>query len=151
MPSMDYPDAMKWFARLSKGDVQPVSLPLHQPDLCPRGKSGTLLVKGAGQTGTTLAIDGGNNGYLIREGQWVSVTVAAKSRSYLHLMDADTRIDADGEADLVFTTPIRRSPADNDSLTVESPIIEGYVQVNPSWSVESFYETGIRFTITERE
>lgn len=151
MPSMSYTDAMKWLARLSKGDVQPVSLPLQQPGLEMRGRSGTLLVNGGSQTGTTLAVDGGNANYLIREGQWVSVTVAAKDRSYLYQMDADTRISALGAANLVFTTPLRRSPANNDSLTVEHPVIEGYVQVNPSWSVESFHETGIRFTITERE
>lgn len=151
MPPLSYPDAMKWFPRLTKGDVTPLRLALAQPELEPMGHSGALVVDGANQSGMTLNIRGGNQNYLILGGQWLSLTVAAKGRSYLYMVDEDVRITALGKAAVKLTTPLRRRPADGDALTVEEPVIEGFTDVNPGWSMKSFFETGIRFTLTEVE
>lgn len=151
MPPLSYPEAMKWLPALTKGDVTPLRLPLVQPELEARGRSGALVVDGANQSGMTLNIRGGNQNYLIRGGQWLSLAVAAKGRSYLYMVDEDVRINALGKAAVKLSTPIRRRPADGDALTVEKPVIEGFIDVNPGWSMRSFFETGIRFTLTEAE
>jgi hypothetical protein len=151
MPPLSYPEAMKWFTRLTKGDVTPLRLPLVQPELEMRGRAGALAVDGANQSGMTVNIRGGNQNYLIREGQWLPLTLAAKGRSYLYMVDEDVRINALGKAAVKLTTPLRRRPADGDALNVEKPVIEGFTDVNPGWTVESFCETSIRFTLTEVE
>lgn len=150
MPPLSYPSAMKWFARLTKGDVTPLALKLPQPEVA-LAADGALVVDGAGQAGTTLNVRGGVAGYPLGEGRWLSLMVAARSRSYLYMVDDDVSIDVAGKAAIKLSLPIRHRPADGDALTVEEPVIWGLTEINPGWSVESFFETGVRFTLTEVE
>ena len=87
----------------------------------PRGTAwGTPLVKGAGQTGSTLLIDGCTvsiaNG--LKAGDWFQLGSAATSR--LHKLTRDATTDGAGEATITFWPPLREAPADNAPLTVTS-------------------------------
>lgn len=82
----------------------------------PRGTlTGTPLVKGASQTGTTLAIDACTVGATLLAGDFFAVN------GELKMVVADATADGAGEMSLTFEPPLRSSPADNDALTLSSP------------------------------
>lgn len=86
-------------------------------NLRPRGPAGgTPLVNGAGQTGTTLAIDGATastTGWLL-QGDLVQVG------SYTYLVTQDVTTSAGGAATLNIFPTLRSAPSDNASVTVRN-------------------------------
>lgn len=83
----------------------------------PRGtQRGTPLVKGASQTGTTLAIDGCTAGATLLAGDFFAVN------GELKMVVANATADGAGEMTLTFEPPLRSSPADNAMLTLSSPV-----------------------------
>jgi hypothetical protein len=82
---------------------------------------GTPLIKGAGQSGTTLLTDGWSVSVnVMRKGDWLSY-VDSSGRTRLHMMTADVSSNGSGEASLVITPPIRRAGADNAAVEVVAP------------------------------
>lgn len=82
----------------------------------PRGTiAGTVLVKGAGQTGTTLAIDGCAAGATLLAGDFFAVA------GELKMVVADAVADGAGEMSVTFEPPLRAAPADNAPLTLDRP------------------------------
>lgn len=80
------------------------------------------LVKGAGQTGDTLAIDGcplSEDGYLLA-GDLFQLGTGSSSRIYKLLEDVDT--NGSGEATLHFWPDLRESPANNAEVTLINPV-----------------------------
>jgi len=91
----------------------------YDPDRrTPRGvATGTPLVKGGSQTGSTLAIDGCTadvTGWL-KAGDYFAVSGELKQ------LTADANTNGSGEATLSFKPPLRSSPADNAALTTQRP------------------------------
>lgn len=94
----------------------------YDPDgKTPRGvMSGTPLVKGAGQTGNSLNIDGCTN----------SITGWGKAGDYftvngeLKMLTADCNTNGSGETTLVFEPSLRSAPADNAVITVSTATCE---------------------------
>ena len=84
----------------------------------PRGVgTGTPLVKGASQTGTSLDTDGwttSTTGILLA-GDYIEVN------GELKLVVADVDSDGSGNATLTIEPPLRSSPGDNDPITVTNP------------------------------
>ncbi|MHC1701487.1 MAG: hypothetical protein AB9900_10970 [Humidesulfovibrio sp.] len=94
--------------------------PLHA--LPARGvATGTPLVYGAAQTGTSLITDGWtpSTANILRAGDYFHVATA--SGRELKLITADANSASDGKATLVFEPPLRASPADNAALEVTAP------------------------------
>ncbi|MBU0752361.1 MAG: hypothetical protein KJ787_13895 [Gammaproteobacteria bacterium] len=82
----------------------------------PRGTiSGTPLVKGAGQSGTTLLIDGCTVGTTLLAGDFIGVN------GELKMVVADATADGSGEMTLTLEPPLRASPADNATITTNQP------------------------------
>lgn len=84
----------------------------------PRGVgTGTPLVKGASQTGTSLLTDGWTAGQtgILKAGDYFQVG------NELKMITADVNSDGSGNATLVFEPPLRDSPADNAPITVNTP------------------------------
>lgn len=95
------------------GQQHRVTLPNHaEPQL--GVLTGTPLVAGAGQTGTSLNIDGctaGQTGW-IKAGDWFSVN------GELKMCVADANSDGGGNVTVSFIPRLRAAPADNAPLTV---------------------------------
>jgi hypothetical protein len=122
MRQMNRSDAARWIAFLSK--LRGISGTFYASD--PDWKTnigvgtGTPLVKGAGQTGTSLLIDGctaSTVGWL-KAGDYFSVGGELKRLT----ADADT--NGSGETTLTFEPYLRASPADNAAITVTAPKVK---------------------------
>lgn len=78
---------------------------------------GTPLVKGAGQTGATLLIDGCTTGVT----NWIRAGDQFKVGNELKIVTADLNSNGSGEVTLAFRPKLRTSPADNAAITTSSP------------------------------
>lgn len=81
---------------------------------------GTPLVKGAGQTGNNLLIDGLTAALanVYRKGDYFQIGTGTSSRLYMITQDINS--NTAGEATLQFVPALRSSPADNAPLTFTS-------------------------------
>lgn len=150
LPPMTHERATVWGARLARGRGSSVRMRIPQPGISMRGKPGAVTVAGAGQAGSTLAVENGNHNFLLREGQWV--TVETGGRGFLYNLTADVRIDAAGEADLSIDPMLRRSPADGDVVEILAPYIEGRLEGREAgWTLDVAMTNGLSFTVIERE
>jgi hypothetical protein len=80
--------------------------------------TGTPLVNGAAQTGTTLATDGWtpSTAGILLAGDYIGVN------GELKLLVADAASNGAGEATLSFEPPLRASPVDNAVITTTRPL-----------------------------
>lgn len=113
----------------------------------PQGPAGGVpLVKGASQTGNTLAIDGCDasvTGWL-KEGDHFQVG------DELKVITADIDTDGAGEATLQFEPPLRSSPADNAGIITSNPqCVLMLAADNVGWSEEAGIKIGFSFTAVE--
>lgn len=113
-----------------------------------QGSPGAPLVKGAGQTGSSLLCDGFRFGYGFSEGFWLSIENGGQH--YLHNVAASGAANGSGEATLTLTPPLRVSPADNSPVHLQKPMIEGLVDGEEwAWEYSLAHHVGIQFTIEE--
>ncbi len=145
MPVMTYVQSMDWDDLMAEGDT--VLMRVFQPGLV-IPNPGTPLVKGAGQAGTSLVIDGLPNGYVIRKGQFLSVVSAGQH--FLHRAKASATSVA-GTATVPLRTMLRRPPNDNDVVEIAQPMIEGFIRDLGEWAVGVERLVGLQFTVRERE
>lgn len=83
----------------------------------PRGThTGAALVYGAGQSGTTLAIDGCAAGATLLAGDFFGVN------GELKMVVESATANGAGQMVVTFEPPLRASPADNAPITVDSPV-----------------------------
>lgn len=80
--------------------------------------TGTPLVKGAGQTGASLLIDGAT----ISVTNWIRAGDQFQVGTELKIATADANSDGAGEVTIPFRPKLRTSPADNAAITVSSPV-----------------------------
>ena len=145
MPVMTYVQSMEWDDLMAEGDT--VLMRVFQPGLV-IPNPGTPLVKGAGQAGTSLVIDGLPNGYVIRKGQFLSVVSAGQR--FLYRAKANATSVA-GTATVPLRTMLRRPPNDNDVVEIAQPMIEGFVRDLGEWAVGVDRLVGLQFTVRECE
>lgn len=146
MPPLTPDQARRAISRLVQGKLSSLTLPFPQPGVVV-GDEGAPRVNGAGQTGSLLQIDGLPPNKLLKEGWAISVT--ASGRRFLYLISADTNASAGGAVSLPLTPMIRRSPADNAVVEIAFPLIEGAIDGEAKWSIESAVEYGMSFTVRE--
>lgn len=146
MPSMSYVVGLDWSDLMIEGAT--VVMEVHQPGL-DVGAPPAPLVKGAGQAGSLISLDGLGAGYTIRKGQFLSIITGGQR--FLYRAAVTTVANGAGEALLPLQTMLRRSPADNDVVEVVTPKIEGYVRDLGEWTVGLDHEVGIKFSVRERE
>lgn len=88
----------------------------------PRGVgTGTPLVNGAGQTGSSLVTDGWtvSTTGILKAGDWIQLGTG--SSTTLHKVLDDVNSDGSGNATLELFPRIRTSPDDDAAITVSSP------------------------------
>ena len=95
---------------------------------------GTISVKGAGQTGSTLLVDGAS----------FSVTDYLKAGDYiafnneLHMVTADCDSDGLGEVSIPVAPPIRKPTVDNDLVDYNVPVLGVFMLASStSWSTDA--------------
>lgn len=145
MPVMTYVQSMDWDDLMAEGDT--VLMRVFQPGLV-IPNPGAPQVKGAGQAGTSLTIDGLPNGYVIRKGQFLSVV--SVGQRFLYRAKASVTSVA-GTATIPLRTMLRRPPNDNDVVEIAQPMIEGFVRDLGEWAVGVDRLVGLQFTVRERE
>ncbi|RZJ01813.1 MAG: hypothetical protein EON90_02050 [Brevundimonas sp.] len=146
LPPQRYAKAQDW------GDIDDeeatVTMLIVQPGL-DVGAPGSPLVKGAGQAGSVLTIDGLTPHYVLKKRQWLTVTISG--RIYAYRVASETMADSTGEADVPLQTMLRRSPTDNAAVEIAAPRIEGFATVpEGAWATDTAGLVSLAFTIEER-
>lgn len=122
LPNMSKQSAALWIAFFMKLKGQSETFTASDPDWQTNlgAWTGTPLVKGAGQTGNSLIIDGCTN----------SITGWGKAGDYfnvnskLYRLTADCNTNGSGETTLAFEPPIYAAPADNAPITKNPATVE---------------------------
>ena len=118
LPRMDRDQQAAWRSFFDRLEGSYGTFNAYDPDYYgkPRGNpSGTPLVNGASQTGSSLITDG-----------WTASTTILKIGDYftvngeLKRVTADATSDGSGNATLSFKPALRNSPGDNAALTVRT-------------------------------
>lgn len=124
------PDGRAFAAKLVQAKVNGVLMWFRQDglDIGLPALTGTPLVNGAAQTGSTLAVKGFRPGYVVREGQFFSILTGG--RHYLHMATAITVANGSGLASVPVFPMLRVSPADNAPCHFAKPMIQGSLSGN---------------------
>ncbi|MDY6922750.1 MAG: hypothetical protein SWI22_02175 [Pseudomonadota bacterium] len=146
MPSMSYAESLE-FAGIDRAGVT-VVMEVQQPGVVV-GAPPDPRVKGAGQAGTTLIIDGLGNGYQMKRGWFLSVITGGQR--FLYRLAEPAVATAGGEALLTLQEMLRAPHADNDVVEIVTPKIEGYVRDLKETEVGVDHEVVLQFTVRERE
>lgn len=117
---------------------------MSPPDLDQQGTlSGAGIVDGAGQTGSTLNTTGWtvNQSALAVAGDYITVN------GELKMITADAASDANGDAVLSIAPPLRKSPANGASITVDNPKGKFYLvdDNQAAWRLSAPYIYAISF------
>lgn len=151
LPPMSREQAALWIGVLQQLNGQEGTLLMGPPGYStPLGTwAGTSpLVKGASQTGKTLAIDGIGAGKTVKAGDFFQLGSGSSTR--LHQVVAAGTANGSGEITLDIWPRLRSSPADNDPLTIASPLGQWRLDNNErSWSIDLAHIYGINFNLIE--
>lgn len=149
MPVMILKHGRQWISRLSQGKFEGARMPLPLLGFDP-GQPGTVRINGAGQSGTSLIVDGATPAYAFREGQFFSIETAGKH--HLYMVTAETLADGAGAATLPITPMLRRQHADNDMCHFAEPMIEGFIHGDEMmWEYALGNFVGLQFAIAESQ
>lgn len=138
LPPMKRAEAEKWVAWLMALNMTEGTFLLGDPDApAPKGvATGTPLVNGAGQTGSTLSIKGltPNITGIYKAGDKLQLGSGLTARLYTILVDADT--DGSGNTTVTLWPRLRSSPADNAPIVTTAPKGLFRLTANPGWRVD---------------
>lgn len=137
---MERPAAEEWIAALTSLRGAWGTFRLGDPGgATPRGTwAGTPLVKGAGQTGETLLVDGFSAGATVKAGDYLQIG----DRLHKVLVDAT---ESSGEITLDIWPRLRESPADNAVVTTSNA--KGIFRLASNQSGWSLQGSGLRYSI----
>lgn len=152
LPPLSGAVAQTWVAWLLSLNGREGTFLMGDPAIMsPRGSGGgTPLVKGAGQTGQTLAIDGAP----ISTDDWLMagdmIQLGSGSTATLHKILADVTTNSSGEATLDIWPRLRSSPGDNAAVTIAGCVGRWRLASNEAaWSVGAALRYGISFSAIE--
>jgi len=130
------------FLMLTDGPVNDFRVPV---DPSPQSKlPNTVLVKGAGQTGTSLITDGWPaNSTVLKAGMFVTVV------DQLVQLTANATSNGAGEATLTFKPALRVAPGDNAAVEYKNPYCLMFLTEEPSWSVDQGYIYNMSLNLRE--
>lgn len=135
-------NAWRAFIAKSRGAANDFQVPVD-PTAQLLSSRGTVLVRGAGQTGRTLITDA-----------WTGTTTALQAGQYvtvnnqlLQLTENVTPVS--GIATLTFEPPLRVAPADNLAIEYMNPFCLMYLVEEPTLSVETGYVYSLSLNLRE--
>ena len=141
-PSMTRATGDPWAAFLASLDG-PFGTFLFGPQgdgATPKGAAtGTPLVNGANQVGSSLVTDGWSFTItgILKAGDWIQLGTGALSRLHIILQDANS--DGAGNATFDIWPQLRESPADNSAIVVASPKGVFRLKSRPQWAIGLAY------------
>lgn len=152
LPPMKRDDAETVAAFLIKLNGQYNTFNLGDPaNTSPRGVgTGTPLVNGGSQTGSSLVTDGWTTSTtgILKAGDWIQLGSGASSR--LHKVLDDVNSDGSGNATISIWPDLRSSPLDNATITVSSPKGTWRLASNEvNYSIDEASIYGITFACVE--
>lgn len=137
-----------WVARLIRAQQEGGRIEWPLLDFEP-GSPGNVLIAGAGQSGTTLNVDGATPNYVFREGQPFSIFT--DDRHHMMMVATETIASGSGTAALPLASPIRVQHADNDPCHFGKPMIEGFVIGDQrQWQLALEHYVSLEYEIHER-
>lgn len=146
LPVMTYGDAQDWSA--IDDETATCTLQVVQPGL-DTGSPGLSLVNGAGQSGSSLIVDGLTPHYVIRNRQFLHIETGG--RLYLYRAKGETVADAAGAATITLETMLRVVHANNDPVELANPRLEGFCTVpEGAWTTDTAGHVALSFMIRER-
>lgn len=141
--------AMDWIASLLQARRLGAVLNWPLLDFSP-GTTGSPLVNGGSQIGTTLVMDGLAASYHVTKGQFFSIV--ASGRRYVHIFAASATANGSGQLNATIEPGLRLSPPDNSVIEIATPKIEGFLDGDEqSWTVSTARHIGLQFRISEAE
>ena len=155
LPPMTRDEGEEWVSFLVKLKGMTGTFLLGDPSAAtPRGSAattpGTPLVKGGGQTGDTLTVDGcpaSVSGYL-KAGDYIQLGNNASAT--LHKVLNDSTTNGDGQTTLDIFPSIRTAPADNAAVIVSGAKGRFRLATNETnWSINEVTHFGISFAAME--
>ncbi|MGH6719546.1 MAG: hypothetical protein ACREER_09535 [Alphaproteobacteria bacterium] len=111
--------------------------------------TGTPLVKGAGQTGNSLATDGWTPSVtgILKAGDYLGLALPTQR---LHLVVEDATSDGAGNATLSIEPALRESPNDNAILTTTNPFTQFRLAADDAaWDADRLSVFGLTFQAIE--
>ena len=137
-------------ADLLQGRRELLGLTIPEPGVTQTG-FGTPLIKGAGQSGSAIDLDGLTAGAVIPKGKFIEIVTGGYS--YVHMVTAEATADGAGEvAGLAIFPMLRVSPADNATVNIANPRIWGFREApGLDFSLRRIGSTGLQFTLRERK
>lgn len=147
MPPLHYDEAMVWRRLMAGADT--VVMPIPQPGFDTGAPGAAAAVKGGGQLGTSLIIDGLTPQYVFRAGQMISISTLGRWWAYGVAEEAVA--DSTGQATITLEVMIRTFHSDNDAIEVADPKIEGFANVDDdAWTLDENGFIRLAFEIEER-
>lgn len=114
-----------------------------------QGTGGTPQVDGTASSGRTLNLKGMTPAYVLREGYWITL-VGSDGTRYLHQVADDATVAGTGKVTATVDPPLRHVTANNDTVLIEAPTIEGRVVDVVEWTTDPAGTASVRsFTIRE--
>jgi hypothetical protein len=114
------------------------------------GTPGAPRVNGAGQSGSSLVVNGVTPHYALGKNWWISLV--SGGQHFCYRVRSEAIADASGNLTIPLRTMLRKPPADNDVVEIAEPRIEGFVTVDEgAWMIDGNHLISLGFTIKERE
>lgn len=115
---------MALLADIVRGMGERIRVPIPQPRVA-TGTPGAPRVKGAGQAGNSLVLDGLTPAYPLLKGRFL--TVETPDGPTAHIIAAQAIVAASGEVTVSFWPSLWNPPSDNDVVEISEPYIEGLI------------------------
>lgn len=147
MPPIRGDVARQFQVRLLRGREQRVLLEWPLLDLDPGSPPAPAIASSS--SGTALALKGLGSGFVVREGQPVSVI--SGGRRYVHLSTGLVTASGAGTVTLGVYPPTRVTYATDDVVEIAQPVIEGLVSPGDelSWEMAVEHTMGFSFSVVE--
>lgn len=147
MPPLRGVVARQFQARLPRGMEERVILPWPLLDFEPGTPPAPAI--NATSNGTAMSVKGLGSGFVLYEGQPVSVV--SGGRRYMHIVIGNAAANGSGIAAVGIWPPTRIPYAVNDVVEIAEPKIEGLVSPGDemSWAYALEHTMGFSFTVVE--
>ena len=147
MPPQRYEAAQDWSDIDSEGET--CVMPIPQPGV-DTGAPGLPRVNGAGQSGSSIVLDGLTPQYVFRRNWWLSVVTGGQRFCYRGR--AEVVANGSGQMTIPLRTMLRVPHADNDVVEIAEPKVEGFVTPAPdAWAMGPDGLVRLAFSIKEVE